>query len=216
MSFAEPFEHRDALREAALEAFCIEGFDKASLNRILRAAGMSKGQFYHHFEGKEALYLALVDDMVAAKRAWFEAHPVADAGGFLATLRRQVEAGLAFSRAHPEVDRFSRAFLRERGRPIFRKALRRARFASGGPLGELIERYHAAGAFHPSLSADMVRTLVDSTFERLVDLVDLSSPEGLSRRLDPVLGFLERGLDVRPEATAPRSAAHDREPSHRR
>lgn len=199
MSFEGQFEHRDALRRAALDAFCEHGFDKASLSRILATAGMSKGQFYHHFDGKEGLYLALVDDMIATKRAWFAANPVPDAGGFLPTLRAQILAGLAFSQAHPDLDRFSRSFLRERGRPIFRRAMRRASFADGGPLRALVQRYHRAGAFHPSLSADVVAGLVDAAFERVVDLADLTAPDQLTARLDPVLAFLGRGLDVHGE-----------------
>ncbi|MEN0065384.1 MAG: TetR/AcrR family transcriptional regulator [Myxococcota bacterium] len=205
MSFERDFEHRDALRDAASKAFCEHGYGRASLSAILTAAGMSKGQFYHHFDGKEALYLALVDDMVARKRAWFDEHPVPDHGGFLATLRAQLEAGLAFSRSHPELDQFSRSFLRERGRPIFRVVMRRAAFSDGGPLDELVRRYHEAGAFHGSLSVEVVRALIDTTFERVVDLLDLTSPEQLGQRMDAIVGFLGRGLGVRLEAPEDRA-----------
>ena len=61
MKFRADFEHRYALTGAALDEFSEHGYDAASVNRILAAAGMSKGQLYHHFANKEALYLALVE-----------------------------------------------------------------------------------------------------------------------------------------------------------
>ncbi len=63
--------------DAAIEEFVREGYDKASLNRILVTAGMSKGQFYHHFNGKEGLYFVIVERSLDQKRAHFEASPPA-------------------------------------------------------------------------------------------------------------------------------------------
>ncbi len=43
VTFRADFEHRDALIGAALDEFSEHGYHAASLNRILAAAGMSKG-----------------------------------------------------------------------------------------------------------------------------------------------------------------------------
>lgn len=42
--------------DAAYEEFSCYGKDKASLNKILKAAGISKGVFYHYFEDKRMLF----------------------------------------------------------------------------------------------------------------------------------------------------------------
>lgn len=42
--------------DVALDEFASEGFAAASINRILEAAGMSKGSLYYYFDGKEDLY----------------------------------------------------------------------------------------------------------------------------------------------------------------
>lgn len=41
---------------AALDEFAAHGFSAASLNRIIDAAGISKGSMYYYFDGKEDLY----------------------------------------------------------------------------------------------------------------------------------------------------------------
>ena len=41
---------------AALDEFAAHGFHDASLNRVIDAAGISKGSMYYYFDGKEDLY----------------------------------------------------------------------------------------------------------------------------------------------------------------
>jgi AcrR family transcriptional regulator len=46
--------------DGARRVFLAEGFDGASMNDIARAAGVSKGTIYFHFDSKEALFEALI------------------------------------------------------------------------------------------------------------------------------------------------------------
>jgi len=48
--------------DSAVELFSNYGFGAASVDDICAEAGISKGAFYHHFESKQALFLALLDD----------------------------------------------------------------------------------------------------------------------------------------------------------
>ena len=93
MGFEQDFAHRDQLIEAAIAELDTHGYAKASLNRILTAAGMSKGQFYHHFETKEALYLALVALMIERKREHFARNPIEPNGDLFDIVRAQLRAG---------------------------------------------------------------------------------------------------------------------------
>ena len=51
-----PAEQQQAILRAALDEFANHGFSGASLNRIIDAAGISKGSLYYYFDGKEELY----------------------------------------------------------------------------------------------------------------------------------------------------------------
>ncbi|MBI3173806.1 MAG: TetR/AcrR family transcriptional regulator [Chloroflexi bacterium] len=54
-------ETRTQLINSAIKLFSIQGFNTASVDDICKDAGVSKGAFYHHFESKQALFLALLD-----------------------------------------------------------------------------------------------------------------------------------------------------------
>ena len=51
-----PPAQQQAILGAALDEFATRGFSAASLNRIIEAAGISKGSMYYYFDGKEELY----------------------------------------------------------------------------------------------------------------------------------------------------------------
>ena len=54
-------ETRSKIIESAIKLFSTRGFNAASVDDICKDAGISKGAFYHHFETKQALFLALLD-----------------------------------------------------------------------------------------------------------------------------------------------------------
>lgn len=55
-----PLDQSPALYEATLTEFAEHSFRDASLNEILKAAGMNKGSFYYRFADKMELYLPSV------------------------------------------------------------------------------------------------------------------------------------------------------------
>jgi AcrR family transcriptional regulator len=54
-------ETRTQIIKSAIKQFSIRGYSEASVDMICKDAGISKGAFYHHFESKQALFLALLD-----------------------------------------------------------------------------------------------------------------------------------------------------------
>jgi len=55
-----PPEKRERILEAAAQAFATSGFEGASLNQILDAAGISKGAAYYYFDDKADLFTSVV------------------------------------------------------------------------------------------------------------------------------------------------------------
>ena len=56
VSPSSPRAQQQAILRAALDEFAAHGFHDASLNRIIDAAGISKGSMYYYFDGKEDLF----------------------------------------------------------------------------------------------------------------------------------------------------------------
>jgi TetR/AcrR family transcriptional regulator len=54
-----------AILDAAVRLFSESGFDGVSMRGVARAAGVSKSNIYHHFDSKEALYLAIMQASAA-------------------------------------------------------------------------------------------------------------------------------------------------------
>lgn len=73
-------DKRERLLSAGLAAFLREGWSAASVERIAADAGVARGTFYLYFRDKEALFVALIEGVVA---------PV---GAVLTTARRDLAA----------------------------------------------------------------------------------------------------------------------------
>lgn len=61
----DPERTRERLLQAASREVYRSGFQSASLDAILAAAGVTKGALYHHFDNKEALGYAVIDEVIA-------------------------------------------------------------------------------------------------------------------------------------------------------
>ena len=54
-------ETRTKIMDSAVKLFSSHGYNASSVDDICKEAGISKGAFYHHFESKQMLFLALLD-----------------------------------------------------------------------------------------------------------------------------------------------------------
>ncbi|WP_312362588.1 TetR/AcrR family transcriptional regulator [Ensifer sp.] len=66
---------RIRLLEAARDIIRAKGFAATSVDDLCRAAGVTKGAFFHHFAGKEALGVAAAEHWAETTTAFFAAAP---------------------------------------------------------------------------------------------------------------------------------------------
>lgn len=64
---------RSRILDAALATFREKGFSATTVDDLCRAAGVTKGAFFHHFAGKEAATLAAIDHWNTGTGAMFAA-----------------------------------------------------------------------------------------------------------------------------------------------
>jgi len=57
-------DKRTAILEAAAELFLKDGYESASINKLIDRAGGSKATVYSHFQNKEGLFEAVVENIV--------------------------------------------------------------------------------------------------------------------------------------------------------
>lgn len=82
---------REQIMDGARRLFLQHGFAGASMDEIVRAAGVSKGTVYNYFPSKEELFIAFVEEECSA-RAGKVAEADADAPDFDAEMLRLAEA----------------------------------------------------------------------------------------------------------------------------
>ncbi|MBX3099692.1 MAG: TetR/AcrR family transcriptional regulator [Salinibacterium sp.] len=75
-----PAAQQQAIVQAAFDEFATRGFHDASLNRIINAAGISKGSMYYYFVGKEDLYTHVIRDRLQSLLGGAGPFPIPSAG----------------------------------------------------------------------------------------------------------------------------------------
>jgi len=180
----DPDATRASLLRATFQEVHRSGFQGTDLDTILRAAGVTKGALYHHFENKDALGYALVDEflMDLTRDKWLA--PLADALDPIEALTRivqttslrprDVENGCPVNNLAQEMSSIDEGF-RTRIEGIYeewRGALEKA-FQEGIRQGTVRKgvRPRAVAAFIVSTHAGIIGTAKNA---RSVDLLKLS------------------------------------------
>lgn len=70
--FNLPEAKQQIIIEKSLEQFANHSYEAVSISRIVQEARIAKGSFYQYFEGKEDLYLYLVDIGIARQKSFIE------------------------------------------------------------------------------------------------------------------------------------------------
>jgi TetR/AcrR family acrAB operon transcriptional repressor len=191
---------RHNLLSTALRVFSRQGFAATRLEDIAQAAGVTRGAIYHHFGGKEELFVALVTERESGVNEI--ARQIVQAGGPASSILRQLLVRLL---KHLEED--------QEYRDLFRLAANE--FGSNDSLGsyaeqraqgrrgmtaffeELLQRGIAEGNFRPGLPAADA-ALVISGFLNGLALTWIQDPDSFS-----LAGRAEALVDVLIEGMAP-------------
>jgi AcrR family transcriptional regulator len=172
---SEAADPRDVLLDAAAKVFVERGYRDASLDQIASRAGYSKGAIYWHFDGKEDLFLTLVDERVHK--------PTHEMVELLASAPSDQDMGPEASRRFVEVLRSERellVLLHEYWSQAIRDPKLRARYAErqrrlrASVASALAKRAENLGAPSGAFPADRMATAILSLAaglaqERLID-----------------------------------------------
>jgi TetR/AcrR family transcriptional repressor of nem operon len=88
----DPERTRGRLLRAAFQEMHRSGFRNADLDAILASAGVTKGALYYHFDNKEALGYAVVDEVIASGLHQKWVHPLRNAKNPIDVLIRIIQS----------------------------------------------------------------------------------------------------------------------------
>ena len=158
-----PDASRRQLLDVAIDSFALHGFQGTSIERIARAAGVTKGALYYHFRDKEDLLLEAVKNRISE----FELHVLEGVAGSddgFERLRRVVDACFVTATASNH-RRFIMTLMVEaldtnpRLSEQFRKVLRRMR----GFLGDVVADGQRSGTMRTDVAPEDAAALIAGT-----------------------------------------------------
>lgn len=182
--------------DAALREFSEKGYENASLNTILKEAGISKGTFYYHFANKEDLYFYLIELFIAEKKEFMAQaiKPEDYAKDIFTILKLQGRLGMEFMEHNPRVAAFSASFAKERGNEIYDKALQRCNLQDNNMFDFLIENAIKRGEIREDLPKEFVKNLFGYLFTHVLDMTNTLEVVNFQETLEYLVEFMKDGL----------------------
>lgn len=190
---------RDVLVEVAAAEFAARGFEAASAQKIASAAGVSKAKIFYYFDGKEALYSAVLERELAPLLAPLEQVSAASsAESFWASLDAGLARAFEFAEGNPQAAALVRGLYRRHGdAPSFQRLLGRIRNAVDAWLRD----GRRVGAVRTDLPAPMLAEAVLGALVHMdrwlaLNTDDPSAVEGVVSRA-AIAGFVRDALQQR-------------------
>lgn len=199
MSDRDPGTTREAILDAAREAFAARGYDGASIGDIAKEVGIAKASVLHHFANKDELYGQVIDRMLSAWFVRVEEALSSEASGW-EQFDHVLSAGFGFFAEHPDLVRLVRREALEGGhrgvdlgaalRPMFEQAV------------GYLEANMADGTFRRLDPEQMIISGLGAVLSYFSDLPfiegltgrDPLAPEALQRRQDHIRELFRNAL----------------------
>src|SRR5262245_39795857 len=197
---------RALLIETAGALFASRGYDRTSVDAIIRQAGVSKGAFYHHFASKEQLLDAVTDFIVEDALHQIEEAVSDRARGATARLNRFLNASLVWRLAHFGLWReVSVVLLRDVNAPMLRKLQAQTVSRSAPLLADIIQQGVDEKVFDPPNPLETARLILqvgmasqDTQLRHQLEEMSEGTLVLLEQRADLLVAMLERMLGARP------------------
>lgn len=198
------FEKKLELLEAALNEFSSKKYEDASLNSIIKSAGISKGTFYYHFKDKQELYIYLLES--SSKVKWefinknFKSSSTEERVDIFEMFRLQAKVGAEFASMHPKYHNLSKMFVKEKGNEIYDIAKNVLIEDNINPLNEIIEKAIECGNFRNDLPREFIIKIINHLFTHFEDVFNSEVDMELGniiKNLDYYVDFMKNGLGNR-------------------
>lgn len=184
-------EKRQGIFKAAVREFATRKFSEASLNQIVKAAKIPWGSFYQYFDGKEDLYLYVIEEISKYKWDALKQVGVEDVDGdFFDTIKEKIMAFIELGKYNPDYAQI--AIFQEMDDSEF---IRKLRGDSTKPWKQIIERDKKRGVIKPEIDADV---MIDMFYNFvLMNFYKVSLDEDkFMTRLDIAIKIMREGVIV--------------------
>ena len=190
-----PLLSNKILWECALDAFSSQSYREASLNDIIKNAGINKGSFYYRFYDKMDLYLSLLSCMGNEKLAFFKEHYTNNQSiDFFDSLKDKVMLSLRFAQQEPRYNGMWRRILVED--PMIRSQVSEE-FSdlSQNVLFEEVEKAKEEGLLKSKASSVFIARVILSLFDALDKMITPNSTDDeIVTEVEHMIEMLRNGI----------------------
>lgn len=182
-------EKKRRIFDAAVKEFSTRRFSEASINQIVKSAGIPRGSFYQYFNDKEDIYLYMYEEILREKRANYINDPPMDLEADIFELCiHTLKASLKWSRAKPEYYQISILMELDDSEFIVKLWTNTVKV-----LKDLIERDKKRGLIRPEIDSDLV---VDLIYTLIIkeNFGTLSDENLFMRKIQEVMQIIKKGI----------------------
>lgn len=201
-----PPDKQERVLDAALAEFADQGYQAASLNRLVAQAGIAKGSLYQYFPNKEGIFRHIFQfALKQVRRTLTTVKEETLEENFFVRLEKSLLAGVRFLREHPRVFSLYIKIQFDKNMPFRDEFLAAVRRHAAEYFASLVRRAKSRGELRPGVPEPAVLFLLDALFDRFlqaaaVPALDVTlglhqAPEEMIRkRIRELVGLLQEGL----------------------
>ena len=152
-------EKKRRISEAAILEFSSHSFSDASINQIVKSAGIPRGSFYQYFENKEDIYLWMSGE-IAKEQEVVKSHfkPLEPGSGTFDEFLYKARVSLELARLRPEYQQI--ALFMEKDTSDFISKLRSLSSQDLERVKKLLERDKERGLIRQDVDSELVIAIV--------------------------------------------------------
>jgi TetR/AcrR family transcriptional regulator len=189
-------EKKQKIFDAAVFEFSKRRFSEASINQIIKNAGISRGSFYQYFENKEDIYLHMLTVIGKEKiEVIGDAVNINPDAGFFETYMHMVRLGFEWAKHKPHYSQIG--MLMEIDDSKFIAKLRAMLSQGYGMLSELIIRDQERGLIKPGTDPDLIVEIIyvlNMHFLKDYAMNDSYDIEGMAQKAEQIIKIIKEGI----------------------
>lgn len=187
-------EKKRKIFDAAVQEFSVRRFSEASINQIIKTAGISRGSFYQYFNDKEDIYLYMITVIGKEKMAVISDSEVLNPNAdFFESFYHMTKVALKWAKTKPDYNRVG--LLMELDDSEFIAKLRALSTDGLAKIKEMIERDKQRGLIKQEIDSDLVVEMMYTlNINMLKDIYRHGSEEDMLKRLSDIHNIIKGGI----------------------
>ena len=165
--FNLPEDKRQQILGIAIDEFARKDYRSVSITQIVEKAGIAKGSFYQYFEGKQDLFLHLLDIASQEKLVYLQkSEPPSPEIGIFSYIHWLVQNGSRFQFSNPKLAQIANKALYS-DIPFRDESLRQLKKVSMDYYRQLIQLGKQQGDINPEIDAEAAVFVLSTIFNEL-------------------------------------------------